>query len=158
MVLCIPSHAPLGAYKKIGAYLMPMSQISQGKPVFQGQRKGNTNKLQPYRQEQVRAQIQVRQILNLIQDHVLNGTEIAISRLTAGLKLIDKVLPNAIPDAIAANNQAQAIESIARTQLLAMAQEMLKQGAIDAHVIDGTAHELALTNPGDDEITTDESE
>lgn len=117
---------------------MPTSLVAKGETVLQDQRKG---KLQPYRQEQVRAQIQVRSILNIIQDHVLNGTEISQSRIHAGLKLINKVLPDAIPDAVTNNlqaNTALALQSINQAQLMAMAQEMLANN-VSRETIDGQA-------------------
>lgn len=85
-------------------------------------------RLRPRHQEEIRAKIQTVQILKVIQDHILTGTEIASTRISAGLKLLDKVLPNAIPEAIEANNQAQALQAIQQAQLMAMAQEMLRQG------------------------------
>lgn len=102
---------------------MPTSQIAKGKPILDLRKE----RLRPRTQDQIRAKIQVSQILNLLQDHVLNGTEIAYTRLSTGLALIKKVLPDAIHESIEHNNQAQAIHAIQQVQLIAMAQEMLKQ-------------------------------
>jgi hypothetical protein len=38
--------------------------------------------------------IQTSKILNLVQDHVLNGTEVERSRLEYGMKLLAKTLPD----------------------------------------------------------------
>lgn len=102
---------------------MPASQISQGKAILDLRKE----KLRPRTQDQIRAKIQVSQILNLLQDHVLNGTEVAHTRITAGLALIKKVLPDAIHESIEQNNQAQALQAISQAQLTLMAQEMVRQ-------------------------------
>jgi hypothetical protein len=38
--------------------------------------------------------IQSSKILNVLEDHVLNGTEMAVSRITAGLGLLKKTIPD----------------------------------------------------------------
>jgi hypothetical protein len=113
---------------------MPTSQIAKtGKPILDGRKQ----KLRPYRQDQVRAQIQVGALIKVVQNHALGiGDEVSATRLHAAKILIDKVLPNAIPEAIEANNQAQAIQAIQQAQLLAMAKEMLNQGVTIDNTLD----------------------
>lgn len=143
---------------------MPTSIVaSTGKPILD-KRRGNKGTMQPWRQDQVRQQIQVRSILNLIQNHILGveGYEdVKPTRLHYGMKLIDKVLPNAIPDAVTTNLQAntlQALQSINQAQLLAMAQEMLANQAL---TIDAQPGQLVPTNVSTHshvEISSGESE
>lgn len=111
---------------------MPTSQISKHPGGILDLRK---TKLTYHSQDRLRAKIQVSKIMNILHDHVVNGTEIAHTRLTTGLALLKKVLPDALPDAVTDNLQSKAIENIARTQLVAMAQEMLRQGQIDASTL-----------------------
>ena len=120
---------------------MPTSIIKKtGKPILDGRKE----KLRPWRQDQVRQQIQVRSILNILQDHVLNGTEIAHTRLTTGLALLKKVLPDALPDAVTENLNLQAIQQLQQSQLKAMALEMLQGNTIDSTV----DHTLIESIPG----------
>lgn len=51
-------------------------------------------RLNPKNQESVRAKIQGSQLVNLLQNHALNDTEIAESRLNAAKFLLGKVLSN----------------------------------------------------------------
>lgn len=44
--------------------------------------------------ERIRATVQAGQIVKVLTDHVLNGTEIAPTRITAGLGLLKKVIPD----------------------------------------------------------------
>lgn len=125
-----------------------------GKPILD-QRKG---KLQPWRQDQCRQMIQVNKIIHFVQDHVLNGTEVAATRLHAGLKLINKVLPDAIPDAVTNNlqaNTALALSSLTHAQLQAMAMEMLaNQGVtVDAIPSPTPSHALPLGHAHPDSNT-----
>ena len=134
---------------------MATSQIKQtGKPILDLRKE----KLRPWRQDQVRQQIQVSKILNLLQDHVLTGTEIASTRLSTGLALLKKVLPDAIPDAVSDNlqaNTAQALQAIQQAQLMAMAQEMIRQG----NVIEGQIESETVLLPSEtrdtDVVSTD---
>lgn len=45
-------------------------------------------------QEEARKKIQTSQLINRLQDHALNGTEIKKTQITAALGLLNKVLPD----------------------------------------------------------------
>lgn len=44
--------------------------------------------------ERIRDTVQAGQIVKVLTDHIINGTEIAPSRITAGLGLLKKVIPD----------------------------------------------------------------
>lgn len=96
--------------------------ITYNLPSQKGSSKG---RLRPRHQDEIKAKIQATQILKIIQSHVLEGTEIAQSRIHAGLKLLDKVMANAIAPSIEANQQAQAIQAISAAQMQLLAREYL---------------------------------
>lgn len=144
---------------------MPDSYASQGKLAqYEPLGRGKRTQLPARHQDDIRKKIQCIKLINRVQDHALGQIEMTQSQLYASFKLIDKVLSNAIPDAIAANNQAQAIESIQRAQLVAMAQEMLRQGQLDASTLTVDSCTLAEDAhviehvPATVETSTDESE
>ena len=104
---------------------MPTSHIAKtGKGILDLRKE----KLRPMSQTQVRAKIQVTAFIKVIQNHALGiGDEVSPSRIHAAKLLIDKVLPNAIPESVELNNNAQALQAVQQAQLLAMAKEMLNQ-------------------------------
>lgn len=73
---------------------MKVSQASQGNQIWDLRK----DKPRVRDQNYWRGKIQVSSILNLIQNHVLTGTEINTSRLVFGMKLLNKVLPDALPE------------------------------------------------------------
>lgn len=117
------------------------------------EKRGRGQRLRPRHQDEIKAKIQATQILKLIQSHVLNGDEIAQSRIHAGLKLLDKVMANAIAPAVEANQQAQAIQAINQAQLALMAQEMLAaQGIKTGNTINQTNDSVQLIESKEHDI------
>lgn len=128
---CIPFHAPLGAYKK-GVPIMANSQIAQGKPILDSR-----GKLRPWMQADLRAKIQASAIINLLQRVVLDGEEVNPIRITAGLALLRKVLPDAMPDIVVQSNQ-----QVMPQQLQAKASQLL-----ESITVSYTVSRETLSNP-----------
>lgn len=122
--------------------------------------------LKPFQQEQVKQHIQTTQLLKRIQNYALGDLEIDYPRVQACFKLLEFRLSKALPEEVSNNLQANAVSQIAHAQLLLMAQEMLKQGQIDASTLDAqsmqiTEHATVIEHSESlltDEISTDESE
>ena len=129
--------------------------------------------LKPFQQEQVKQKIQTTQILKRVQNYALGALEMDYGRVQACFKLLEFRLSKALPDEVSQNLAANAVSQIAHAQLLLMAQEMLRQGQIDASTLDAQSLEIAENNCSDahvigndrhtesnssDEITLDISE
>lgn len=50
--------------------------------------------LRPKHSDEIRAKIQASQLINRLTDHVLKGTEMSASQVTAARVLLDKAVPN----------------------------------------------------------------
>lgn len=124
--------------------------------------------LQSFQQEKVKQHIQTTQLLKRVQNYALGDLEMDYPRVQACFKLLEFRLSKAIPEAIEANQQAQAIQAIQHAQLQAMALEMLQMQGIDMPASMNTLTEdsstlaedayVIDTMPTDVEITTDVSE
>lgn len=55
-------------------------------------------RLKPFHQEDVKAKIQVSQLINFLQEHALSDTEASASRIDAAKFLLNKRLSNAPTD------------------------------------------------------------
>lgn len=51
-------------------------------------------RLNPRHQEMVRNKIKASQLINVLQDHVLNGRELLPTQITAAVALLKKVVPD----------------------------------------------------------------
>ena len=134
---------------------MAISRIAKGEHMIDLRKQ----KVMPQTQAYWRSKIQVSAILNVLQNHVLDGTEIAPSRITAGLALLRKVLPDALPDIVLPSNQqvmpeqlklkaSQLLESITVSYTVSQVREEESLPAIE--------HEPALSTLSVDSVTIDE--
>lgn len=102
-------------------------------------------RLRPRHQEEIKLKIQASNILHRIQRYVLEEEYVMHPmKVTAGLKLLAKVLPDAIPESVDTNNQAQALQAISQAQLALMAQEMLRNQGTLGNTINQTVEESVL--------------